>query len=65
MNIRISSAKRSGSQPGIVWTSGVLLLAQQLAEQPAAALLLHVGRRRREQRNRVGLDVLRAGSVRR
>ena len=60
MNVRISSAKRSGSQPPIS-TFGAALLAEQLAEQAAAAPLLHVRRRRCELRNGVRLDVLRAG----
>src|SRR5262249_52475050 len=47
----------------ILWPLGLwlLFLAQQLAEDPTAALLLHVGGGRREQRNRVRLDVMRAG----
>ena len=37
------------------------LLAEQLPEEAAAALRLHVRGRRRQLRNGVGLDVLRAG----
>ena len=40
---------------------GGILLAKQLAEQSAAALLFHVRRGRCELRNGVGLDVLRPG----